>query len=362
MEGTHKTLVMTRWLSLVILIGLIGIVAAPYTDLAYPVYPISHVSDYEDYFILGDLYPMYEFERAFVDRIAIVELTTNGSPVIISLFADYDYEYPSAIIQNVTDIRDVSLIGTGEAYYDEPFFQITRPGNESVEVTVKFRFWWIYPSTDNLQSRPSVFYLLVIPLAYFMYKNWGSRPDVRGFAIIFMIFISALLISPLLVYEYNHRDAPVRHEQVQEVRTHQYRLNASSPFIEFKESVELLDSDSWVRIANISTNEVLVAITIIPQGAIEGAEFETLTNVTSNPLAFEFPRKNLTEFTVQLKRMAHNAVIDLSVETVGEFWLPNIDPVPYYMSCFAGIVLMVIVLMFPQKSKVQLSDDISSSA
>lgn len=362
MEGSRKTLVMTRMLSLVILIGLIGIVAAPYTDLAYPVYPISHVSDYDDYFILSDLYPMYEFEHAFVDRIAIVELTTNGSPVIISLFADYHYEYPSAIIQNVTDIRDVILIGTGEAYYEEPFFQITRSGNETVEVTVKFRFWWIYPSTDNIQSRPSVFYLLVIPLAYFMYKNWGSRPNVRGFVIIFMIFISALLISPLFVYKYNYLDAPVRHEQVQEVRTYQFRLNASTPFIEFNESVELIGSDSWVRIANISTNEVLVAITIIPEGAVEGAEFETLTNVTSNPLAFEFPEANLTEFTVQFKRLAQDAVIDLSVETIGAVWSPNRDPEPYYLSCVAGIELMVIVLVFPQKSKAQLSDDISSSA
>jgi hypothetical protein len=61
MEGSRKTLVLTRRLSLIILIGIIGIATSPYTDLAYPIYPISHVTDYDEYFILGDEYPMYEF-------------------------------------------------------------------------------------------------------------------------------------------------------------------------------------------------------------------------------------------------------------------------------------------------------------
>jgi hypothetical protein len=358
MEGSRKRLVMTRGLSLVILIGLIGFATTPYTGLAYPIYPISHVSDYDEYFILSDEFPVYEFEPWFVNKIAIVELTTNGSPVTISLFADYTYEYPSAIIQNVTEIRDVILIGIGEAYYTEPLYQITRFGNESVEVSVKFRYWFEHVSTDLIQLRPSVFLLLVIPLAYITYKNWGFRPDARGLAIMFIILISALLISPFLVYKYNYRDAPVRHELVQEVRTYQFRLNVSSPFIEFEESIGLGDSDSWVRIVNISTNEVLVGITIIPEGVVEGVELETLTNVSSNPLGFELPKENLTEFTVQLRRIAQDTVIDLSIETVGEVWLPNIDPVPYYLSCVVGLALMVITLIFPQKRMVRPSDDI----
>jgi hypothetical protein len=347
---------------LIILIGIIGIATSPYTDLAYPIYPISHVTDYDEYFILGDEYPMYEFGPWFVNKIAIAELTTNGSPVTIKLYADYDYEYPSAIIQNVTEIQDVIVIGKGIAYYEEPFFQIVRSGNESVEVTIKFRFWWEYISTDAIMLRPSPFLLLVIPLAYITYKNWGSRPDARGYASLFIILISALLISSLLVFKYNYRDVPLRHELVQDVRTYQFKLNASSPLIEFNESIELGDSDSWVRIANISTNEVPVAITISPEGVFGGIEFETLTNVTSNPLGFELPGENLTEFAVQLRRIAQDTVIDLSIETVGEVWLPNMDPVPYYLSCVAGIALMVIVLVFPQKSKAPLSDDVPTSA
>ena len=355
MEGSRKKLVMTRGLSLVILIGLIGIATAPYTSSAYPHNPISYASDHDEFFILGDEYPMYEFGYWFVNKIAILELTTNGSPVTIRLFADYIFEYPGAIIQKVTEIRDVILIGIGKLYYQEPFFQITRFGNESVEVTVKFRSWMDYLWPDVLPPPTlSVFLVLIIPLVFLTYKNWGSRPDARGYVLLIIILISALLISPLLVFKYNYRDAPLRHELVQEVHTYQFQLNASSPFIEFNKSIELGDSDSWVRIVNISTNEVPVAITIIPEGVIGGVEFETLTNVTSNPLGFELPRENLTEFTVQLKRIAQDAVVDLSIETVGEVWLPRIEPTPYYLSCIVGIALMVIVLIYPQKAEEQI--------
>jgi hypothetical protein len=34
--------------------------------------------------------------------------------------------------------------------------------------------------------------------------------------------------------------------------------------------------------------------------------------------------------------------------------------VPYYQSCVAGIALMVIVLVFPQKRIAQLSDETTS--
>lgn len=361
MEGSRKKLVMTRKLSLVILLCLIGLATATHTGLAYPLYPISHVSDYDEYFILCDEYPVYEFEYWFVNKIAMVELTTNGSPVTIRLYSDYNHEYPSAIIQNVTEIQDVILIGIGETGYREPVFHITRFGNESVECTVKFRLWWEYISTDIIALRPSPFLVLAIPLPFFLYKNRGTRPDARGYATILILLISALLISQLLIFKYNYRDAPLRHELVQEVYPYQFRLNESNPFIEFNESIELSDSDSWIRIGNISTNEELVGITIIPEGAIEGVEFETITNMTSNPLGFELPSENLTEFTIQLRRIAQDTVIELSIETVGEVWLPAVDPMPYYLSCITGIALMAIVLLFPQRSIEQISDEVSSS-
>jgi hypothetical protein len=180
--------------------------------------------------------------------------------------------------------------------------------------------------------------------------------------LIFLIFICALLITPLFIYTYNHGDVLLRQDEVLNVRAYQFKLNASNIFLEFTESIDTVESDSFVRIANISTNGVLVGINIIPEGVSEGVELQTVTNASSNPLRFEFPRENLAGFTVQLNRIAEDAVIDLSIETVRDVWVPWKDPIPYYQSYTVGLALMVIVLIFPQKSKTQLSDDIISHA
>lgn len=351
MGGSDKTLVLTRRLSLVILIGFIGIAASPFTSLYSPMYPMYLISEYNEQFTLNDEFPMFEFVSIIVDKLVIEELTTNGSPVVINLYSPYDSEYPAAIIQNVTEIRDVFLVGISSEESRDPVFRITRDSNQSVQMTIRLRSWRTYPSTDYLVSGPSILLVLALPLLYVMYKNRGFRPDARGYAMICMILVSAILMAPLLVYTYNHGGAPIRHDLVQEVRTHEFQLNASNPFLEFTESIESGDPDTFVRIANFTTNDVLVAITIIPEGVTEGVELQIVTNISSSLLQFELPRENLTGFTVQLNRIAEDVVVVLSVERVRDVWTPWIDPMLYYLSCTAGLTLMVIVLVFPQKSE-----------
>ncbi|MFW9808373.1 MAG: hypothetical protein ACFFE6_03240 [Candidatus Thorarchaeota archaeon] len=341
---------------MVILIGFIGIAAAPFTTLYTPTYPVNYTHEYDQFFVLSDESPTYDFTPTFADKIMIEELTTNGSPVIINLYENSDFENPSAIIQNVTEIRDVFLVGKRLEESVILAVRITRYSNESVEVLARFGFRGTYSSTDFLNMGPSVFLILTFPLYYSVSKNWGSRPDVRGYAIIFVIVISALLIAPLLVYTYNHDYEPIQHELMQEGHNHQFELNASSPIIEFNESVELGDSDSFVKIANFSTNEVPVAITIIPAGVNESLELETVTFVSPCPLQFELPRENLTEFTVRLRRITQDAVVDLSIETVVDVWNPWQDPTPYYQFCIVGIALMVVVLILPRKAADRIPD------
>ena len=138
---------------------------------------------------------------------------------------------------------------------------------------------------------------------------------------IFVILISAILMAPLSVYTYNHGGEPHRYDLLLDVQTYQFQLNASNPFTEFTELIELDGSDTFLRIADFTTNDVLIAITIIPEGAAGGVELQTVTNVSS-PLQFELPREDLTEFTVQLNRIAEDTVVDLSVELVRDVWKP----------------------------------------
>lgn len=81
MGSSDKTLVLTRRLSLVILIGFIGIAAAPFTTLYTPTYPVNYTHEYDQFFVLSDESPTYDFTPTFADKIMIEELTTNGSPL-----------------------------------------------------------------------------------------------------------------------------------------------------------------------------------------------------------------------------------------------------------------------------------------
>jgi hypothetical protein len=323
-------------------------------------YPVYHISEYVEDFVLDDEFPVFEFVSIFADKIVLEALTTNGSPVVISLYSTYDAEHPSAIIQNVTELRDVFLVGVSSEDTADPVFRIARDSNQSVQVTLLLRSWRTYPSTDYLVSGPSVLLVLALPAMLVMYKHRGFRPDTRGYVLLFIILMSAILIAPLLVYTYNHGGEPTRHDLVLEVETYQVQLNVSHPFHEFTESIESGEPDTFVRIANFTTNDVLIAITIFPEGVAEGVALQTITNVSS-PLQFELPRETLTGFTVQLNRIAEDTDVVLSVETVRDVWSPWKDPMPIYLSSAAGLALMVIVMVFPQKSEDQFSDEPPSS-
>jgi hypothetical protein len=168
---------------------------------------------------------MFEFASPFADKIVLEELTTNGSPVTIKLYNTYSSEDPNTIIQNITEIRDIFLVGSSSEASIAPVFRISRYRNESVRITIIFRSWGSYPSTDNITMGPSIFLVLALPLAWSMYKNWGYRLDRRGYVILFLIILSGILIAPVLVYTYNGGSALLRQDEVQDVRTFSFMLN-----------------------------------------------------------------------------------------------------------------------------------------
>ncbi|MFW9788068.1 MAG: hypothetical protein ACFFE2_07255 [Candidatus Thorarchaeota archaeon] len=353
---------MTRRISVVILIGLVGIATIPFVPFLFPSYPMYVTPVFDDTIVLNEGFPVYEIAFPFADKIVIEELTTNGSPVIVSAYWNYNTDNPDAILQNVTEIRGISLVCISLADTTWPVIRITRYDNQSVQISVRFGIWGTYPSTDFLMSSPTVFWLFPIPLVFLLYRNWGSRPDVRGFAIIIVLLVSAVLIAPILAYTYNNEGTLHRYDLVLETHTYHFNLNTSTPFIEFNESVELEDSTTFARIANFSTNGVFVAVTITPEDFTENVPLLTITNTSLSPLQFELPRGNLTGFTVRLDRIAQDATVNLSVETVQDVWKPWKDPVPRIQSAVAGLALTIVVLIFPQKTEALLSDETSSTA
>jgi hypothetical protein len=359
MESPGKNIVLTRGLSLVILIGFIGIAASPFTQNS-PMYPIYHIHEFEEDIVLNDDFPMFEFVYPFVDKIVIEKLITNGSPVIINLYDTYESRAIGATIQNVTELRDILLVGTSLEPSMSPVFRITRFNNQSVQFLITFCTWGSFPSTDNLSTGPSIFLILVIPLAYSIYKYWGNKLDKRGYAILILLILSAVFIAPVLVYSYNGGATLLRHDEIQITHTYGFMLNTSNPLREFNESIDSGGSDSFVRIANFTTSGVPVQITLSPDGVAIPLELENITVFSSSPLQIELPRENVTGFIIQFNWTGQNTSITFSIETVKDVWAPWIDPVPYYQSCVAGIALMVIVLVFPQKRIAQLSDETTS--
>ena len=90
MEGTKKSLHLSRGLIVVILLGVIGIAASPFTMMLTPMYPIYRIGErIEEEYVLNDDFSMLEFCQPLADKIVIEELTTNGTPVVIKLYESY---------------------------------------------------------------------------------------------------------------------------------------------------------------------------------------------------------------------------------------------------------------------------------
>ena len=358
MEGAAKDLVMSRRFSLVLIIGLIGIFAAPFTQQYGPSYPTYHISVFQE---LNDDSPMWEFAYPLADKIVIEALTTNDTPVTIKLYDTYFSEVPSTNIENITEIQNIFLVGAGSETLGAPVIRVSHYSNQSVHISITSRMWVIIPSTDYISIGPSIFLFLAIPLVYFMYRYWGYRLKKNGYPLLFLIILSAVLMTPFFVYSYNGGASSLRHDDIQETHPHIFILDATNPHQEFPISVNTTATDTFVRIAEIETNSASVSITVDSNEDSRSIHLSNITVTLTSQLQIELPRGNFTEFTLQFDWIGQNASISFTIETVTDIWVPWIDPVPYYQAGLAGLVAMVISLVIPRNREFQLPDKSSLS-
>ena len=343
MEGSRESLILSKLLRLITLLGVIGIAASPSTTLLYPMYPIYHTQEFEDGFVLNDEFPTREIHPFMADKIVIEELMTNGSAVVIQLYGGWFFDTWIATLRNVTRIQDIYLVDAPSESSGSGVIRISREDNQSVQVNVRMRLWGTYVSTDYLITSPSIFLLLAAPLIYSVVKNRGHKPTRSGYVALLLLVISGLLISPILVYTYNGGYSILRHDEVLAVQRYGLALNVSDSVRAFNVTVESIDSGMFSRIANISTNGIPVALTISSESAGK-LGLTNLTALSSDQLQFEFPRDSLSEYTIQFSRIAQNTTVTLSVETVRDVWAPWIDPLPSYYSAATGLVIFAVAL------------------
>ncbi|MHA2026013.1 MAG: hypothetical protein ACW98U_08945 [Candidatus Thorarchaeota archaeon] len=359
MEGSAKNLVLSRRLTLVILIGFIGIFASPFTQQYGPMYPIYSVQVFQEDLVLNDDFPVLEIVYPFGDKIVIEELTTNGSPVTIHMYNGYFSEVPTATVHNITEIQGIFLVGAGSEPLGIPVIRISQYSNQSTQISITIRTWGTYPSTDYIVMGPSYFLFLAVPLAYFMYRYRGHKLKKSGYPLLFLIILSAALITPYLVYTYNGGATILRHDEIQETHTFSFMLNASNPHQEFHESIVTVGTSSFFRIARIDTNGTPVSITVDSDEYSQSLHLSNITAISSSGIQIELPRENITGFTLQFDWIGQNANISLSIENVNDVWAPEIDPVPYCLSGIVGLAVSVITLAIPRNRESQLPDNTS---
>ena len=359
MGSPKKSLILTKGLRVAVLIGIIGMVGSVYTWQT-PMYPIYHIYEYEGDVILFDGFPMLEIAVPSEGKIVIEGLTTNGTPIMIELYESWWSNDPIATIENVTDIRNVFLAGAASNEASLPVFRISRYDNQSVLVSLSIRFWGTYPSTDYLVVGPSIFTVLVIPLLYAIHKHWGQTPTRRGWAILIIIVLSAGLITPVLVYNYSGWGTILRHDDVQDMQVHSFSLNTTNPTHEFNTSIET-GPDAFMRIANFTTGNVPVAITIILDNDSRQLNLSSVKTITPSLLQFEFPKENVSELTVRLSRLALDATVNMSIETVLNVWEPWNDPLLFILSAYIGLIALIAAIIIPDE-KEHLDSDVPSES
>ena len=360
MEGSTKDLVLSRRLSLVLLIGFIGIFASPFTQQYGPSYPVYSIHLFHENLVLNDDFPVFEIAYPLADKIVIEGLTTNSSPVTVLMYNAYFSQVPHAIIHNITEIQDIFLVGAASEISGGPAIRISRYSNQSVQLSIAFCIWGTYPSTDYIVMGPSIFLVLAIPLAYSLHRFWGYRLNKTGYGILILIILSAVLIAPFLVYTYNNGGTLVRHDEIQDTRSYSFMLNASNPRKEFHVSIDNVSTSTFVRISLINTSGTPVSIRVDLNE--EPAQTLHLSNITIPSLSciqIELPRENATGFTLRFDWIGQNANVNFSIETVNDVWAPWIDPVPYYQSGCIGLAVSVITLVIPWNRGFQLHDNSS---
>ena len=353
MGSSKKSLTLSPGLKVAVLLGVIGIVASFYTQVT-PMYPIYQVWKYDRDVVLSDDFPMLEIIYPFADKVVIERLATNGSPIMIKLYETYFSNNVTATLENVTDIRDVFLVGAGSIRTSSSLFRLSRYDNQSVQVNLSFRVWGTYVSTDNI-SIGSPFSLLIVPLIIMVFDHWGQLPIRRGYAILLLLLLSAVLITPFIVYTYNGWGTLLRQDEVQDVEFHSFSLNTTYPIHEFNVSVDA-NSKAFIRIANLTTGNVTVAMTVTLNGNDTALNQSSVKTLSPNPLQFEFLAEHVLEFTVRLSRVTHDALVNLSIQTVMDVWKPWRDRVMYDITAVLGVFVAIVAFMIPNKVEPRDSD------
>jgi hypothetical protein len=337
----------------IFLLGMIATIASPFTQMVSPRNSDFGFYEYHNDFTLTDVYPIGYFGFTVSgEKIVIEELVTNGSPVVIELLEYHMANTSDAILQNVTHIQHVNIVGTGSIDILLPVFRVTRQDNSSVQVHLVYREW-MFSHQDNIITGPSGIELLAIPLLYEIYKNWGRKPNRGGYALLIIIILSAALIAPLYVFIYNHESALVKNNEILSLQARTFMLNASHPLQEFNVSIESVDPDVFVRIANLTTDSVPVSISFTLGGIGETSELYNVTTFPSSRLQFEIPTENITSLTVRVGQIAKNTTVSLSIETIRDVLTPRNSIEPYYIAAVVGLTVFVIALVFHQDSSPQ---------
>ncbi|MBE0525448.1 MAG: hypothetical protein IH631_00795, partial [Candidatus Thorarchaeota archaeon] len=112
------------------------------------------------------------------------------------------------------------------------------------------------------------------------------------------------------------------------------------------------ESEIFVRVANISTKGIPVAMIFIPDNGASSLMLPNITTFSPSTLKIEFP-KDADGFDLQLTRLSENTTIELSLETVLDRWYPYDDSQPPYVPGIAGLAIATIALLLPRKVPTQ---------
>jgi hypothetical protein len=352
MEGSKKPLVISRVLRLIVFIGVVGLAASPFTCNYLPNYPYYFTFEYSEEIVLNDAYPVEEIPYTMIaEEVVLEELTTNGSAVVISIYNPSSENESYVLIENVTEIKNSILVLSQVPYApDFGFLPPTRLSRQnsshSIQVMYTIRGWLrAYP--DIIAHGPSVFLLLAAPLFIAILWYRGRRPTKRGYGILFVVIISAVLTAPMLVYSYNGYGATVRTEEDSPIRDYNITLDLSNPTQDIIVSVNTSDTGYSTRIADFATNSTTVSLSVHKEGDDGLLELNSITTNSTDVIHFVFPNNTISTYTVCLSRIDQNVTVSLSVQEVQVSYHVWIDPVPYYVTATSGLAIFLISVIIP---------------
>ncbi|TFG29621.1 hypothetical protein EU528_09445 [Candidatus Thorarchaeota archaeon] len=347
MEGSENTFVLSRGLTIVVIIGLAALFTAPFIEVT-PIYLIYHDNSYTmNNVVLDDSNPIFELGFPSETKVVIEGMNTTA-PVDFYLYEYLFSDDPQVSLLNITDISDIHLVCTRAPEMPNPIIRIMSHTNETTHIDLAIRVWGGHLSTDNIVIGPSPLIVLAIPLFFIIYKYRKYIPDRRAYAMLFLCFISAALVSPFIVYSYNHQDSLLKEEVILDYHQYSFEVNESTQVYAFDGLLQTNESDTFVRVANISTNGVPIAMTFIPDNGTSIMVLPSITTYSSNTLKIEFPQ-DANGFDLQITRQSENTIVNLVLETIQDSWYLYDDSQPPYVLGITGLVVAAVAFIIPRK-------------